>query len=164
MPWKWQQTKMKIQRDENQCIKYEKRNKLKRQKHKKDIKHMRKDDGSVVTTDRTWHSRHSYLERPWHRCWWRTWSWDWGCCCPHCGTWRVSPHSAVPGSPRCSGTCSGMANELHRCRGDTAGWRKACRHTLCPKSSLWSDGLEGTWAEKRLYRKAKTRDTWETVR
>lgn len=26
------------------------------------------------TTGRRAHSPHSYLERPWHRCWWRTWS------------------------------------------------------------------------------------------
>lgn len=112
-----------------------------------------------VTTDRKEHSRHNYLERPWHRCWWRTWSWGWGCCCPRCGTWRESPRSGVPGSPRCSGTCSGTESEQHRCRGGTAGWRTACTHTLCPRRSLWSCDLEDTCAEKRQWYK-KTSDTW----
>lgn len=102
-----------------------------------------------VTTGRRGHIRHSYLRRPWHRYWWRTWSWGWGCCCPRCGSWRASPRSGVPGSPRCSGTSSGTASEAHRCRGGTAGWRTACRHILCPGSSLWSCDLEGTCAERR---------------
>lgn len=101
-----------------------------------------------VTTDNKSHIPYSYLERPWHRCWWQTWSWGWGCCCPR-GTWRVTPHSAVPGSPRCSGTSSGKESEPHMCHGGTAGLRTVCRHTLCPRSSLWSCGLEGTCAEKR---------------
>lgn len=102
-----------------------------------------------VTIGRRGHSRHSYLEKPWHRCWWRTWSWGWGCCHPHCGTWQASPRSGVPGSPRCSGTSSGTESEPHRCRGGKAGWRTACRHTLCLRSSLWSCGLQGTCAENR---------------
>jgi len=109
----------------------------------------RADDECWVTTGRRGHSRHSYLERPRHICWWRTWSWGWGCCRPRCGTWRASPRSGVPGSPRCSGRCSGMESEPRRCRGDTGGWRTACTRTPCPGSSLWSCGPEGTCAERR---------------
>ena len=107
------------------------------------------DDEGVVTTGRRGRSRHSYLGRPGHRCWWRTWSWGWGCCRPRCGTWRAWTRSGAPCSPRCSGTSSGTGSEPRRCRGDRAGWRTGCRRTLCPRSSLWSGGLEGTCVERR---------------
>lgn len=141
-----------------------KKKEIARQKHIKYKKHEGRWWQRWVTTGRRGHSQYSYLEKPWHRCWWRTWSWGWGCCCPCCETWRASPRSGVPGSPRCSGTSSGTESEPHRCRGGTAGWRTACRHTLCPRSSLWSCGLEDTCTEKRPRCKAKTGDTWEAVR
>lgn len=97
-----------------------------------------------VTTDRKGRSPHSYLEKPSHRCWWQTWSWGSGCCCPRCGTWPESPRSGARGNPHCSGTSNGRASEPRRCRGDTAGWRTACTRTPCLGWSLWSCVLEGT--------------------
>lgn len=115
---------------------------------------MREDDDGV-TTGRRGHSRRSYLEKPWHRCWWQTWSWGWGCCCPR-GTSPASPHSGVPGSLRCNGTSSGTESEPHRCRDGTDGWRTKCRCTLFPRSSLWLCGLEGTCVNMRQSYKAQT--------
>lgn len=117
-------------------------------------KNMREDDDGV-TTGRRGHSRRSYLEKPWHRCWWQTWSWGWGCCCPR-GTSPASPHSGVPGSLRCNGTSSGTESEPHRCRDGTDGWRTKCRCTLFPRSSLWLCGLEGTCVNMRQSYKAQT--------
>lgn len=142
-----EQTQVKTQQDESQCGEVRWRQ-------------------CSVTTGRKGRSRHSYLERPWHRCWWRTWSWGWGCCCPRCETWRASPRSGVLGSPRCSGTSIETESEPRRCRGGRAGWRTACRRTPCPRSSLWSCGPEDTWAQTRRDEqfKAETRDTREAVR
>lgn len=109
-----------------------------------------------VTTGRKERSQHSYLEKPWHICWWRTWNWGWGCCRPHHGTQPTPPRSVVLDSPRCSGKSSGMESELRRCRSDKAGWRTACRCTLCPWSSLWSCDLEGICADKIENCKAET--------
>lgn len=122
--------------------------KKKQQQHKYAWKECEWRWQSLVTTDRREHSRHNYLGRPWHRCWWRTWSWGWDCCHPRCGTWRASPRSGVPGIPRCSDTSTGTESEPHMCRGGTAGWRKACTHTLCLQRSLWSCDPEDTCAGK----------------
>lgn len=128
-------------------------------KYKKDEK-KREERGRQVTTCRRGRSPHSYLGRPWRRCWWRTWSWGSGC--RRRGKRPAPPRSAAPCSRRCRGRSTATGSEPRRCRGDTAGWRTACKCTLYPRGSPWSCDPGGTCAEKR-WRRAEAWDAWEAV-